>query len=184
MIIKKIVTLLVILTFINSTTNAQVYYTKNGKLSFFSKTSLEDISADNNQVISILNIETGAVQFSLLNNAFHFPKAKMEDDFNENYIESNKYPKSTFKGTITDISNVNGAKDGTYNVNVKGELMIHGVTKNVQEPATITVKDGKISATSSFKVLVKDYNIKVPSIVINKISENIEITINCNYEKK
>ena len=62
--------------------------------------------------------------------------------------------------------------------------MIHGVTKDVQEPATITVKDGKISATSSFKVLVKDYNIKVPSIVINKISENIEITINCNYEEK
>jgi len=104
MIIKKIMTLLVILTFINSTTNAQVYYTKNGKISFFSKTSLEDISADNNQVISVLNIETGAVQFSLLNNAFHFPKAKMEDDFNENYMESNKYPKSTFKGTITDIS--------------------------------------------------------------------------------
>lgn len=181
---KRLMILLLTLTVINTNIHAQLYFTKNGKISFFSKTSLEDITADNNQVISVLNIETGAIQFSLLNNAFHFPKAKMEDDFNENYIESNKYPKSTFKGTIADINNVNPAKDGTYNVNVKGDLTIHGVTKNIAEPATITIKDGKISAISSFKVLVKDYNIRVPSIVTNKISESIELTINCNYEKK
>ena len=173
-----------ILAAISIHSSGQVYFTKNGRISFFSKTSFENISADNNQVISVLNMETGILEFSVLNNAFHFPKAKMQEDFNENYIESNKYPKSTFKGNITDISNINSLKDGSYTVNVKGDLMIHGESKNIVTPATITIKDGKISATSSFKILLKDYHISIPTIVTNKIAENIEITVNCNYEKK
>ena len=182
---KRIIILLtIILIGINSSSFSQVYFTKNGRISFFSKASLENISADNNQVISVLNIETGVLEFSVLNNAFHFPKAKMEEDFNENYIESNKYPKSTFKGNITDISNISSLKDGSYQVNVNGDLMIHGVSKNIITPATITIKDGNISATSSFKILLKDYNIRIPTIVTNKIAENIEITVSCNYEKK
>jgi hypothetical protein len=181
---RKIVLLIVVIACIASKANAQVYYTKNGSISFFSKTSLEDISADNNQVISVLNIETGVLEFSVLNNTFQFPKAKMQEDFNDNYIESNKYPKSTFKGNITDISSINSLKDGSYKVNVSGNLMIHGVSKNIIMPATITIKDGKISATASFKILIKDYKIKIPSIVTNKIAESIDITVNCNYEKK
>jgi len=162
----------------------QLYFTKNGRLSFFSKTSLENISADNNQVLSVLNVQTGVLQFSVLNNAFYFPKAKMQEDFNENYMETYKYQNSTFKGNITDISNVDISKDGNYNVSAKGDLSIHGVTKSITVPATITVKGGKISAASSFKVLVKDYNISVPTIVTNKIAETIEVTVSCNYEKK
>ena len=187
MIIKKIilvVTLIAGVISIAAKINAQVYYTKNGRISFFSKTSLEDISADNNQVISVLNIETGVLEFSVLNSAFQFPKAKMQEDFNENYMESNKYPKSTFKGNIADIGNINLLKDGSYKVNVTGDLMIHGLVKNIVIPATITVKDEKISAVASFKVLIKDYNIKIPSIVTNKIAESIEISVSCNYEKK
>src|SRR5258708_24327801 len=132
---KRIIILLSLLIIvINSNSYAQVYYTKNGRISFFSKTSLENISADNNQVISVLNIETGVLEFSVLNNAFQFPKAKMQEDFNENYIESDKYPKSTFKGNITDISSISSLKDGSYNVNVKGDLMIHGTSKNITTP--------------------------------------------------
>jgi hypothetical protein len=182
--VKRSMILLLTLAAIHMHAIGQEYFTKNGKISFFSKTPLENVSADNNQVISVLNTATGAMQFSLLNNAFHFPKAKMEEDFNQNYIESDKYPKSTFKGTITDMSNFNPGKDGSYNVNVKGDLMIHGVSKNITAPATITVRDGKISATTSFKVLIKDYNINIPSIVAGKIAENVEVTVNCNYEKK
>ncbi len=163
---------------------AQVYYTKNGRISFFSSTSLQDIKADNNQVLSVLNFQTGAIQFSVLNSAFYFPKAKMQADFNENYMESNKYPKSTFKGTIADVSNINLSKDGSYKVSVKGDLTIHGVTKNITEPGTITIKDGNITAHSSFDVLLKDYHIDIPSIVNNKIAEKIKITIDCNYQKK
>jgi hypothetical protein len=182
---KKIIILLtIILVGINSGAFGQVYFTKNGRISFFSKTSLENISADNNQVISVLNISTGSLEFSALNNAFNFPKAKMQEDFNDNYIESNKYPKSTFKGNITDISSISSLKDGSYKVNVKGDLTIHGASKSIIAPATITIKDGKISSTCSFKAVLKDYNISVPKIVTNKIAESIEITVNCNYEKK
>lgn len=181
---KRMAFLFGMLMAINLQASSQVYYTKNGNISFFSKASLQNISADNNQVISVLNLETGTLQFSVLNNAFYFPKAKMQEDFNENYIESNKYPKSTFKGKITDISKINSLKDGSYIVNVDGDLMIHGVTKNITTPATIIIKDGTISATSTFNILLKDYNIGIPTIVNNKIAEKIKITVNCNYQKK
>lgn len=164
--------------------DAQAYYTKNGNISFFSKTILENIEAVNNQVISVINFQNGSIQFSLLNNAFHFPKAKMEEDFNENYMESNKYPRSTFKGTISDISSIDITKDGTYQANVKGDLAIHGVTQQINAPATILIRDGNLSAASVFHVLVKDYHISVPSIVANKIGESIEIRVNCTYQKK
>lgn len=182
--IKKILLLVVLFSAIKVETNGQIYYTKNGSITFFSKTILENIDAKNNQVISIINFQTGAIQFSLLNNAFHFPKAKMEEDFNDNYIESDKYPRSTFKGLISGINNIDLAKDGTYKVTVKGELALHGVTRNINVPATIIIKNEKISANSEFNILVKDYNISVPSIVANKIAENIKITVGCSYEKK
>lgn len=181
---KKFLMIWMLLTLMLSRINAQVYYTKNGNTSFFSRTSLQDIKADNNQVISVLNIQTGVIQVSLLNNAFHFPKAKMEEDFNEDYMESAQYPKSTFKGIITDVSKINFGKDGTYTVNVRGDLMIHGVSKNITTSATIIIKNGSISAAASFHVLAKDYKISIPTIVVNKIAEDIEISINCNYEKK
>lgn len=181
---RKILVILLLLTLMHSRINAQTYFTKNGSISFFSKTSFQDIQADNNQAISVINIQTGAIQFSLLNTGFHFPKAKMEEDFNENYMESDKYPKSSFKGTITDISKVNFAKDGNYAVNIKGDLMIHGVTKNVTTQGTIIIKSGNISANAAFNVLVKDYKINIPTIVNNKIAESIRVTVNCNYEKK
>ncbi len=164
--------------------NSQVYYTKNGSVSFFSKSLLQDIEADNNQVISVLNIQSGEFQFSLLNNAFHFPKAKMEEDFNENYMESNKYARSSFKGIVTNISTVDFNKQATYPVIVKGDLTIHGVTKNITTNGSIIISKGTISANSSFTVLVKDYDIKIPSIVSNKIAERIQIKVNCSYQEK
>jgi hypothetical protein len=163
---------------------AQLYFTKNGRISFFSKTSLENISADNNQVISVLNAETGLVQFSLLNNAFYFPKAKMQEDFNDNYMESGKYPKSTFKGIVTDIATINFSADGNYKMHVKGDLTIHGVTKNITTTGTLIIKNGNISATTSFRVQLTDYQIKIPTIVTDKSAKEIEVTVNCNYEKK
>ncbi len=181
---KRIIVLFTIVTGLINSSFGQVYYTKNGSISLFSKTPLENISADNNQVISVLNMESGVLEFSVLNNAFQFPKAKMEEDFNENYIESDKYPKSVFKGNIADISNIGSLKDGSYKITVTGELMIHGLAKSITTPATITIKDGKISAMASFKILIKDYNIKIPSIVSNKIAESVEITVRCNYQKK
>jgi YceI-like domain len=180
----KQLVLLVIFGALMGSSFAQVHFTKNGKISFFSSTALEDIKADNNQVISVINPATGEIQFSLLNNAFHFKKALMEEHFNADYIESTKFPKSVFKGTIANVGSVNFSADGTYNITVSGNLSIHGVTKTITVPGTITIKAGKIAATSKFKIKPKDYNINVPSAVKDNISESIELTINCQYEKK
>jgi len=163
---------------------AQKVYTKNGLVSFFSTTPMENIKADNNQVLCLLNTQTGDLQFSLLNKGFHFPKALMEEHFNENYIESNKYPKSTFKGTVADISKVNFSKDGTYPVSVSGDLTMHGVTKALTATGNIIVKDGKATAASKFMVKLADYNIDIPGAVKKNIAESIEITVNCTLDQK
>lgn len=154
------------------------YFTKAGIASFYSSTSVEDIEATNKSVTSIMDIKTGAIEFSMAIRSFEFEKAKMEEHFNENYLESDKYPKSTFKGNITDISSVDFKKDGEYKVAVEGKLTIHNVTKEVKEKATITVKGGKISAKCDFKVKLKDYKIEDPTMIGKKIAEEISIKIN------
>lgn len=165
-------------------TQAQKIYTKNGLVSIFSTTPMEDIKAANNQVLCLLNTQTGELQFSLLNKGFHFPKALMEEHFNENYIESTKFPKSTFKGTVADISKVNFSKDGIYAVSVTGELSMHGVTKSLTTTGNIIVKDGKATTSSKFMVKLADYNITIPGAVKKNISESIEITVNCLLDQK
>ena len=181
---KRNLLLYVLFFFVFKQADSQVYYTKNGNISFYSKSPLQNIEAENNQVISVLNIQNGELQFSLLNNAFHFPKAKMEEDFNENYIESDKYPRSSFKGMVTDINHVDLKRDGTYPLMVNGDLTIHGITKPITVNGTIIISKGTISTNSSFTVLVKDYGIKIPTIFSNKIAEQIEIKISCSYQEK
>ncbi len=181
---KRIVLVLLLVTGIFQITMAQKMYTKNGMVSFFSSTPMEDIKASNNQVLCALNSQTGELQFSLLNKGFHFTKALMEEHFNDSYIESNKYPKSTFKGTVADIAKINFAKDGTYPVSVSGSLTIHGVTKAISAAGNIIVKDGKPTASSKFTIKPADYGITIPGSVKNNISETIEITVNCVLDQK
>ena len=119
------------------TVDAQKYITRNGYTGFFSSTPLEDIKADNNQVACILDASTGNIVFQVLIRSFRFEKALMEEHFNENYLESEKFPKSTFEGKITNISDVDFSKNGIYNVTVNGDLSMHGVTKPVRADGTI-----------------------------------------------
>lgn len=181
---KKLILLVLIIgcSYINGT--AQVFYTKNGMISFFSAAPLENIKADNNQVISLINTTTGEVQFSLLINAFHFKKSLMEEHFNENYMESKKYPKATFKGKIVDLSKVNFTADGTYPVTVSGDLTIHGVTNKITSAATISVKGGSISASSKFPIALADYKIDIPKLVKDNIAKVVDVTVSCVYDKK
>jgi len=169
---------------ITATVSAQKFYTKNGSVSFFSKTSLENIKADNNQVMSVLNTQTGDIQFSLLIKSFHFEKALMEEHFNENYMESEKFPKATFKGTITDMSRVSFTTDGIYTVAVSGDMTIHGVTKKTTATGTIVVKAGKISASATFPVNLSEYNISIPNLVKDNIAESVEISLLSNFDQK
>lgn len=161
-----------------------IVITKTGKISFYSRSKVEKVEADNNEVSSILNTQSGELVFAVLLKGFHFDRALMEEHFNENYVESSKFPKATFKGKVTNIASVNFAKDGAYPVTVDGELTMHGVTKTISSNGSVNVKAGKLSAFSKFSIKLKDYNISIPSLVGDKISEDIDITVDCKYEPK
>jgi hypothetical protein len=158
------------------------YFTKTGRIEFYSKAPLEDIEAKNKTVAAILDTKTGALQFSVLMKGFEFPKALMQEHFNENYVESDKYPKAEFRGTITNNAAINYSADGTYPAQVSGKLTIHGVTKDIKTTGTLKVEGGKIDASSVFTVLVSDYNIKIPAVVKDKISKTIKIAVDCRLE--
>lgn len=181
---KQILFSVVFFILFTSPAFAQKHYTKNGSISFFSKTSLENIRADNNQVLAVLNIQTGDIQFSLLVKSFHFSKALMEEHFNEDYMESDKFPRAGFKGNITDMSRVLFTTDGRYTVPLEGDLTIHGITKRITSTGTIIINGGKISATSTFPVKLSDYGITIPGMVKDNIAETVEVTVSCNFDQK
>jgi polyisoprenoid-binding protein YceI len=145
---------------------------------------MENIDGTNNEVTSMIDTGKGDVVFAILIKSFHFEKALMEEHFNENYMESTKFPKATFQGKFTDVSSINFTNDGTYNATVEGDLTIHGVKQHQTATGTITVSKGKISAVSTFIIKLADYKIERPSLVAEKISETIEIRVNCQYEPK
>jgi len=161
--------------------NAQKFITKNGYISFYSHTPLEEIKAENNQVAGVLDISTGEVVFQVLIKSFHFERALMEEHFNENYLESEKYPKSVFKGKITNLSAVDFTKYGTYDVTVEGELTIRNVTKKISTKGTIEVISGGINASSKFNIVPEDYKITIPGVVRDKIDKQFEVTISMKY---
>lgn len=160
------------------------YFTKTGKISFDATTSKspENIDGVNKTAICVLDTKTGNLQFSVLMKGFEFERALMQEHFNENYVESNKFPKSEFKGTITNNASVNYAKDGTYPVKVKGSITIHGVTKEIETDGKIIVKAGKINAVADFSVALADYNIAVPSLVADKLAKTAGIKVDCVLE--
>lgn len=172
-------TLLFALSFFQA--GAQKYVTRNGYIGFFSHTPLEDINADNNQVAGVLDSSTGEIGFQVLVRSFKFEKALMEQHFNENYLESEKFPKATFTGKIINPSAVSFSTPGVYEVEVEGDLNIHGVTKKVKEKGTIEVAKGNISGNSKFIIIPEDYNIKIPNVVRNNIAKTIEVTVNIKF---
>ncbi len=164
--------------------NAQVFTTRHGQISFFSKTPMENIEALNNEVASALNTQTGEIGFAVLVKSFHFERALMEQHFNETYMESDKMPKANFKGKITQLSAVDFSKDGSYPVTADGEMTIHGVTRKISIPGTIVIKGGLLQVLAKCKVAPKEYNIKIPGLVADKIAASMDVSVDCKYEKK
>lgn len=161
---------------------AQKYFTREGKISFLSEAPLENIEAHNEKATSVLDANTGKIEFAVLIKAFQFEKALMQQHFNENYLESSKFPKAVFKGQITNMDAVDLSNDGVYEVAVAGDITIHGVTKAVEAPGTITVKDGQIRAESTFMLTVADFDIKIPAVVRDNIAKTVEVTVQVAYE--
>lgn len=179
---KKIILIAVVLIGSIAAQAQNKYFTRDGKVSFYSDASLEKIEANNSKATSVLDASTGQIEFSVLMKAFEFEKALMQEHFNENYVESNKFPKSVFKGKIENIADVNFDKDGSYPVKVKGQLTLHGVTKDVATNGTIEVKNGKITANSVFNILIEDYDIEIPKLVSEKVAKDVKITVNVSLE--
>lgn len=157
-------------------TQAQkLYGTRNAKVSFIA-TNDEDVKAVNNEVASRLS-DKGEISFSLLIKGFKFEYAEMQEKFNNDYAESNKFPRAEFKGTISNIKEINFTKDGNYKTVVKGNLTLHGVSKPVTVNGTITVKGGKVSATGKFPIVMKDHKIDASAV-----TEKVNAEINAVYQ--
>ena len=162
---------------------SQMYLTRTGFVGFYSKTPLEDIKAENNQGYAVIDAGKKNIAFSVLLKGFVFPKELMQEHFNENYVESDKYPKATFTGAYT--GDLDPSKDGLYKVAVKGTLTLHAVSRPVEMPATLEVKNGHILGSADFHIKPEDFNITIPSVVRDKIEKDMKVTvkIDCTNNK-
>ncbi|CAG4992525.1 hypothetical protein DYBT9275_00980 [Dyadobacter sp. CECT 9275] len=151
----------------------QLYSTKTGETSFFSETPLENISAVNKQVLVLLNTANGEIAIKMQQRGFHFPNKLMEEHFNENYMETGKYPSAVFTGKIKET--VDYSKDGIYPVHADGVLDMHGVRQNRSLKGQMVISGGQIILTSDFDVKLADHQIEVPKLVIAKIAETIAV---------
>lgn len=149
---------------------------KQAQISFFSEAPLENIDAHSKSAVGIIDISNGAVFFKVPIKSFSFKKALMQEHFNENYMESDKYPHATLKGQIKEFPDLK--KEGTYNVVVEGDLTIHGVTQKRSIPGTIRVQGDTLTVTSEFDVRLADHNIKIPTLVIKNIAEVVQVKVN------
>ncbi|UOB18116.1 YceI family protein [Abyssalbus ytuae] len=175
----KSICFLVLSVFLFNLIHAQEkYITRQGHISFFSHSPVEDIEAYNDQVLSIVNANTGEVAVSLLMKSFIFEKSLMQEHFNENYVESDIYPKATFSGTIENFEEAKQTGEALIN----GNLTLHGATKDIKTKAKITIAGDSILLKGNFMVEVADFDIKIPAIVANNIAKTIKISFELDHQ--
>lgn len=152
------------------------YLTNNGIISFYSHTVIEDITAVNNEVAAVIDGQSGEIAIILKMTDFQFKKKKMQEHFNENYVESEIFPKATFSGIILNNMDIDYSTPGLYEVKVKGEMTIHGQTNSVSAEGTVEVSSEGIVCSTKFNLNPEDYNIKIPGTVRKNIAEQMEIS--------
>ena len=163
--------------------NAQTLYSTNkGQISFYSDAPLEDIEAVNKAVAGIINADNNEIAIQMRIIDFDFPNKLMQEHFNENYLESEKYPTSVFKGKIKEAIDIKIA--GTYAATAVGTMTIHGVTKSVSIPGTVVSNGNQLKLDFKFPVKLEDYKVDIPTIVFNKIAEVIDVTGSMTFIKK
>jgi len=162
---------------------AQKKTTTSATITFDATTSLDaKPKAENKTVIAALDTKDGTVQFEATIKNFSFANPTMQEHFNgKGWMDSDQFPSATFKGKIADINSFDLSKDGTYNVNVGGDLTIHGVTKSIVTPAVITVTGGKINATANFTIQIADYNIDAPQVAAGKVSKVPKVSVSASF---
>ncbi len=178
--------LIILAASISASAHAQKYMTRTGKITFDATApkSPEQIDAVNNEVAAILSAADGKLVFQVPVRSFKFQRDLMQQHFNENYMESDKYPKAEFKGGIEGKDAGIASTSGSHNVTVKGKLTIHGVTKEVSVPGKITVADKKVKLEATFAVKLEDYGISIPNLVADKVGKEAKITVNSELTGK
>ena len=159
----------------------ELYKAENVETDFFSSAPLEDIHAVSKKGISVLDSKTGEISFSIDMRSFKFKKALMQEHFNEEFMETHKYPKATFKGNIRDYIDL--SKNGEHDVVLQGTLEVHGKSKKRQISARLKVEDGRIELYSKFDVACEDHNIKIPKILWKNIAEVVQVDVKADYSK-
>jgi hypothetical protein len=167
------------LLILSTSAGAQKFRSEKGSISFFSDGAIEDIVAINTSAGSLLNSSTGELVFIVPILEFRFSKSLMREHFNEKYMETEKYPKSTFMGKLVGYD---ATKTGEQNVKAVGKLTMHGVTQNVEVPGTIEFAESKAIVKAKFVVKLVDYKIKIPTIVWQNIAEQVELKIDFTYK--
>tara|TARA_B110000046_G_scaffold185405_1_gene226892 strand:- start:16286 stop:16831 length:546 start_codon:yes stop_codon:yes gene_type:complete len=176
---KTLITFFCCFIFVTVSNSQERYLTKNGAITFYSKMPLEDITADNNQVLSIIDASSGKMAISILMKSFMFKKALMQEHFNENYVESDKFPKATFKGSILNFDAINQA---ATKAKVKGVLTIHGISKEITIDANFTKTKETIEVNGNFFIEMDDFDIEIPAVVAKNIAKKIKVSFNFNHK--
>ncbi|MDH3710578.1 MAG: YceI family protein [Cyclobacteriaceae bacterium] len=140
----------------------------------------ENIEAHNGQTSAVLDTQTGALAVSIPVSGFKFEKALMQEHFNENYMETGKYPKAIFRGQIEDFSNMDFSEPTP--VKISGEITIHGVTKAIQLEGTLGKQHENMVGNAAFELNVADFDIKIPKVVINNIAETVQVMIDLEFK--
>ncbi len=178
----KLILLVVFYHFLSNFSYAQgKYLTTDGHIRFFSSAPLEDIEADNFDVLSIANLDDNEIAIHVLMKSFLFDKSLMQEHFNENYVESDKYPKAKFRGTIIGF---NPKIKNSQKVSIDGSLTIHGITRKIRISSILKLKANKLYVKGYFYVLLKDYDIRVPKSTINNIAKSIKISFDIIHKSR
>jgi polyisoprenoid-binding protein YceI len=170
---------LILLVWFSNQAGQDTYVCKNAKISLFSSAPLEDIDATSNSGTSVFNATTGDLAFIVPIRSLQFQKSLMQEHFNENYMESDKFPNASFKGKVQEKIDVQ--KDGAFPATVTGVLDVHGVKQTRTLKGTITVNKGTVSLASTFTVACKDHQIEIPKLVFQKIAETIQVKVAASY---
>ena len=172
---------LILLLFSVSQLMAQRYMTRNAEVYFLSDMdAFEVVEATNNQVGAVIDLAKGEIAFQMQMRAFHFEIALMEEHFNENYVESEMYPKATFRGGFVEIPQ---NLDQENEVMVKGIMDFHGVQKEMEIAVRLHMQDELLVGESGFVLLCSDFGIKIPKIVADKLANEIQVTVKATLTK-
>ena len=163
------VVLIYILSFLTVNEDKR-FIIENSNIEFYSKALLEDIQAKNTESVGAIDMVTGEFVIKIPVSSFEFPNKLMQKHFNDSYLETDKYPECTFRGTIN-------------NQNASGEITLHGVTKKINIPISLEEVDGKININTNFKIILKDHKIKIPRLLFQNIAEEIEIKVTSTFTR-